>query len=49
MNYSNTFTFKDFILEGSHKYEFSDIDMTERRIPMEKDYFYFNGFSAKMG
>jgi hypothetical protein len=37
----STFAFKDFILERKpEKYEFSDIDMTEkRRIPMDKDYF----------
>jgi hypothetical protein len=39
MNYSNSFV-KDFILERKpEQYEFSDIDMTKRRIPMEKDYF----------
>lgn len=49
VNYSNTFAFKDFILERiPEKYEFSDIDMTEkRRIPMEKDYFTLMEFSAK--
>jgi hypothetical protein len=49
MNYSNTFAFKDFTLERkSEKYEFSDIDMTEkRRVPMEKDYFTLMEFSAK--
>jgi hypothetical protein len=49
MNYSNSFAFKDFILERRpEKYEFSDIDMTEkRRIPMEKDYFTLMEFSAK--
>jgi hypothetical protein len=49
MNYSNSFAFKDFILERrSEQYEFSDIDMTsKRRIPMEKDYFTLMEFSAK--
>lgn len=49
VNYSNTFAFKDFILERiPEKYEFSDIDMTEkRRISMEKDYFTLMEFSAK--
>lgn len=49
MNYANTFAFKEFILERKpEKYEFSDIDLTEkRRIPMEKDYFTLMEFSAK--
>jgi len=49
INYSNTFAFKNFILERRpEKYEFSDIDMTEKRkIPMEKDYFTLMEFSAK--
>lgn len=49
MNYANTFAFKDFTLERKpEKYEFSDIDLTEkRRIPMEKDYFTLMEFSAK--
>jgi len=49
LNYGNSFAFKDFILERSpEKYEFSDIDMTEKRIvPMEKDYFTLMEFSAK--
>jgi hypothetical protein len=47
MNYGNSFAFKDFIL-AEEKYEFSDIDMTEkRRIPMDKDYFTLMQFSAK--
>jgi hypothetical protein len=47
--YSNTFAFKDFILERRpEQYEFSDIDMTlKRKIPMEKDYFTLMEFSAK--
>lgn len=49
ISYSNTFAFKDFILERRpERYEFSDIDMTDkRRIPFEKDYFTLMEFSAK--
>lgn len=49
INYSNSFAFKDFLLERRpEKYEFSSIDMTEKRIvPMEKDYFTLLEFSAK--
>ena len=49
IDYSKTFAFKDFILDRRPEhYEFSDIDMTEkRRIPMEKDYFTLMEFSAK--
>ncbi len=49
LNYTNSFAFKDFTLERSpEKYEFSDLDMTEKRIvPMEKDYFTLMEFSAK--
>ena len=49
VNYANTFAFKDFILDRKPEhYEFSDIDMTEKRkIPMEKDYFTLMEFSAK--
>lgn len=49
MDYSKTFAFKDFILDRKpDHYEFSDIDMTEkRRIPFEKDYFTLMEFSAK--
>jgi hypothetical protein len=49
LNYANSFAFKDFTLERKpEKYEFSDIDMTEKRIiPMEKDYFTLMEFSAK--
>ena len=49
IDYTNSFAFKDFILERKpEKYEFSDIDMTEvRRLPMEKDYFSLMEFSAK--
>lgn len=49
MDYSKTFAFKNFILDRKpDHYEFSDIDMTEkRRIPFEKDYFTLMEFSAK--
>ncbi|WP_281336134.1 asparagine synthetase B [Flavobacterium eburneipallidum] len=49
INYANSFAFKDFTLDRKPEhYEFSDIDMTEkRRIPMEKDYFTLMEFSAK--
>lgn len=49
LNFSKAFAFKDFTLERRpEKYEFSDIDMTEkRRIPMEKDYFTLKEYSAK--
>lgn len=49
MNFTNTFAFKDFLLERRpEKYEFSDIDMTDiRKLPMEKDYFSLMEFSAK--
>jgi hypothetical protein len=49
INFASTFAFKDFILDRKPEhYEFSDIDMTEKRkIPMEKDYFTLMEFSAK--
>jgi hypothetical protein len=49
IDYNNTFAFKDFILDRKpDHYEFSDIDMTEKRkIPFEKDYFTLMEFSAK--
>ena len=49
IDYTKTFAFKDFILDRKpDHYEFSDIDMTEkRRLPMEKDYFTLMEFSAK--
>lgn len=49
IDYSKSLAFKDFILERKpERYEFSDIDMTEKRkIPMEKDYFTLMEFSAK--
>lgn len=49
IDYTHSFAFKDFILERRpEKYEFSDIDMTEKRkIPFEKDYFSLMEYSAK--
>ena len=49
IDYTKTFAFKNFILDRKpDHYEFSDIDMTEKRkIPMEKDYFTLMDFSAK--
>lgn len=50
IDYSRSFAFKDFILERNpNVYEFSDIDMTQKRsnVPMEKDYFTLMDFSAK--
>jgi hypothetical protein len=49
MDYSNSFAFKNFTLERKpDKYEFSDIDMTEKRkVPIDKDYFTLMEFSAK--
>lgn len=49
LEYSRSFAFKNFTLERRpERYEFSDIDMTEkRRIPFEKDYFTLMDFSAK--
>ncbi|WP_298391891.1 asparagine synthetase B [Flavobacterium sp.] len=49
IDYARTFAFKNFILDRKPEhYEFSDIDMTEkRRIPMEKDYFTLMEYSAK--
>jgi hypothetical protein len=49
IDYSKTFAFKEFILDRKPEhYEFSDIDMTEKRkIPFEKDYFTLMEFSAK--
>lgn len=49
IDYSKTFAFKNFTLERRpEKYEFSDIDMTDKRkVPMEKDYFTLMEFSAK--
>jgi hypothetical protein len=49
IDYNKTFAFKNFILDRKpDHYEFSDIDMTEkRRVPFEKDYFTLMEFSAK--
>src|SRR5690606_15241861 len=49
LDYSGTFAFKNFTLERRpERYEFSDIDMTEKRqMPMEKDYFTLMEFSTK--
>jgi hypothetical protein len=49
IDYSKTFAFKNFILDRRPEhYEFSDIDMTEKRkVPFEKDYFTLMDFSAK--
>lgn len=49
IDYQKTFAFKDFTLERRpEKYEFSDIDMTDKRkVPMENDYFTLMEFSAK--
>lgn len=49
IDYARTFAFKNFILDRKPEhYEFSDIDMTEkRRIQMDKDYFTLMEYSAK--
>ncbi|WP_419210947.1 asparagine synthetase B [Maribacter sp. X9] len=50
LDYGKTFAFTDFILERSPlKYEFSSIDMTNKRgnVPKESDYFTLMDFSAK--
>ncbi len=50
LDYSKTFAFTDFILERNpRRYEFSSIDMTNKRedIPRESDYFTLMDFSAK--
>ena len=50
LDYNKTFAFTDFILERSPlKYEFSSIDMTNKRgnVPKESDYFSLMDFSAK--
>lgn len=50
IDYSKTFAFTDFILEKSPLvYEYSSIDMTEKRnnIPKSKDYFTLMDYSAK--
>lgn len=50
LDYGKTFAFTDFVLERSPlKYEFSSIDMTNKRgnVPKESDYFSLMEFSAK--
>lgn len=50
LNFDKTFAFTDFTLERSPlKYEFSSIDMTQRRgnVAKESDYFSLMDFSAK--
>jgi hypothetical protein len=49
ITYASSFAFKDFNLDRNPEhYEFSNIDMTEKRkIPTEKDYFTLMEFSAK--
>lgn len=49
IDYNKTFAFKNFILDRKpDHYEFSDIDMTEKRkVLFEKDYFTLMDFSAK--
>ncbi len=49
IDYSKSFAFKNYTLDRNpNHYEFSDIDMTEKRkIPMEKDYFTLMEYSAK--
>jgi hypothetical protein len=49
IDFTKSFAFKNFTLERkTDRYEFSDIDMTEKRqIPLDKDYFTLMEFSAK--
>ena len=50
LDFGKTFAFTDFVLERSPlKYEFSSIDMTDKRgnVPKESDYFSLMDFSAK--
>ncbi|WP_425236524.1 asparagine synthetase B [Ulvibacterium sp.] len=50
LDFGKTFAFKDFTLERSPlRYEFSSIDMTNKRgnVPKESDYFSLMDFSAK--
>ena len=49
IDYNSSFAFKDYILERNPVvYEFSDIDMTQKRnIMPEKDYFTLMDYSAK--
>nr|WP_299384094.1 asparagine synthetase B [Allomuricauda sp.] len=50
LNFGNTFAFTNFVLERNPlRYEFSSIDMTNKRrnVPKESDYFSLMEFSAK--
>lgn len=50
LDFGKTFAFTDFVLERNPlKYEFSSIDMTNKRgnVPKESDYFSLMDFSAK--
>ena len=50
LNFKNTFAFTNFILERNPiRYEFSSIDMTNKRrnVPRDSDYFSLMEFSAK--
>ena len=49
IDYKKTFAFKNFELERTLKYEFSDIDMTSKRrtVRKELDYFTLMDYSAK--
>jgi hypothetical protein len=49
IEYNKTFAFTNFKLEQSPLvYEYSTIDMTSiRKVPMDKDYFTLNDYSAK--
>lgn len=50
LDFRKTFAFKDFTLERNPvRYEFSSIDMTQKRgnVPKESDYFSLMDFSAK--
>ena len=49
IDYKQTFAFKNFQLEKTLKYEFSDIDMTSKRenVRKELDYFSLKDYSAK--
>src|SRR5690606_30384697 len=50
LDYRNTFAFTNFVLERNPmRYEFSSIDMTNKRgnVPKESDYFSLMEFSAK--
>lgn len=50
LDFQKTFAFKDFTLERSPlKYEFSSVDMTDKRgnVAKEQDYFSLMDFSAK--